>query len=240
MIIAAAQTKPYTDIHKNIETHKRLIIEAAKNKAKLILFPEMSLTGYEREKAKKIVFHQNDERLNEIQTLANEHQIYVVAGAPIRLDSQIHIGSFLLIPNDEKQIYTKQFLHDGEEKYFNASFGYFPSLYVQNERLALAVCADIEHEKHVSNASKMGSTLYLASIFYTPEGIESMHAKMSFFAKKYAISIMVSNFSEESYGMPAGGNSAFWDSKGQQIGKLNDSEENLLLIEKESNNWKMI
>ncbi len=45
--IAIAQYKPILgEIEKNIEKHKKIIEEAIDNNAKLIIFPELSLTGY--------------------------------------------------------------------------------------------------------------------------------------------------------------------------------------------------
>ena len=57
MILAAAQTKPTRrDIDANLSDHYHLIELAVKNKAQLIAFPEMSITGYEREHAQKLAF----------------------------------------------------------------------------------------------------------------------------------------------------------------------------------------
>jgi predicted amidohydrolase len=63
MILAAAQTSPKRlDIYANLNNHYELIELAVKNNADLILFPELSITGYERDKAKELVFERNDSR----------------------------------------------------------------------------------------------------------------------------------------------------------------------------------
>jgi len=65
MKIAAAQIKPIDkNIDANIQNHLRMIELAAQQNVKLILFPEMSLTGYERDKAEALSFTENDERLS--------------------------------------------------------------------------------------------------------------------------------------------------------------------------------
>ena len=85
MILAAAQTNPKHDhIKANLNDHCKLIELAAKNGADLIVFPEMSITGYEREKAKNFVFDVLDPRLNTLLKLAVDNKIIVIAGAPIR------------------------------------------------------------------------------------------------------------------------------------------------------------
>jgi len=57
MILASAQTKPKRgDLTANLEEHYRLIDLASQQDADLIVFPEMSITGYEREKAEGLAF----------------------------------------------------------------------------------------------------------------------------------------------------------------------------------------
>ena len=65
MKLAVAQTKPEAgNIEKNIEIHKSLIASAVANKVDLIVFPELSLTGYEPSLAKQLATDQNDHRLD--------------------------------------------------------------------------------------------------------------------------------------------------------------------------------
>jgi predicted amidohydrolase len=48
MILASAQTKPNQgDIQSNLIDHYNLIELASKNNVELIVFPEMSITGYQ-------------------------------------------------------------------------------------------------------------------------------------------------------------------------------------------------
>ena len=54
MKICVAQTRPLKgDIKGNIENHKKLIASAVSHQADLIIFPELSLTGYEPGLGKK-------------------------------------------------------------------------------------------------------------------------------------------------------------------------------------------
>lgn len=68
MILAAAQTKPTRgDIEANLADHYRLIELAVQNEVQLIAFPEMSITGYERENAQKLAFKKDDSRLDHLK-----------------------------------------------------------------------------------------------------------------------------------------------------------------------------
>ena len=57
MKLCAAQIKPINgDIEANIEKHKKLIDLAIANGADIIIFPELSITGYEPAVATGLIF----------------------------------------------------------------------------------------------------------------------------------------------------------------------------------------
>lgn len=65
MILASAQTKPKRgNIKANLAEHYQLIDLASKNGADLIVFPELSLTGYERENAMSLAFSEANNGLD--------------------------------------------------------------------------------------------------------------------------------------------------------------------------------
>lgn len=238
MILAAAQTKPKRgDIDSNLLDHYRLINLAAVHGAQLIVFPELSITGYEREDAAQLAFTENDARLNHLKKLATENEITIIAGAPIRKESVLFLGEFCIAPNDTVSIYTKQFLHTGEEVYYQPSFDYNPMLEIENERISCAICADIDHLEHPKNARKNNTSTYIASIFFSPNGIPQAHQSLQNYASQYQMNVLMANFGGDSYDSPSGGRSAFWNNKGELIAQMEDSGSGLLLIEKRDSNW---
>jgi predicted amidohydrolase len=61
--IAAAQTVPIRgDVDANLESHVRLVRVAAEERARVLVFPELSLTGYELDLAAGLAFAENDPR----------------------------------------------------------------------------------------------------------------------------------------------------------------------------------
>jgi predicted amidohydrolase len=134
MTIAAAQTIPNDgNIEANISDHCRLAEAAAKEGAQLILFPEMSLTGYQRERAGELAFFEHDARLQRLRNVATNRAITIVAGAPIRMVSGLHIGAFIIAPGKSVSVYTKQYLHDGEAAFFTTSSGNDAQIKIANE-----------------------------------------------------------------------------------------------------------
>jgi len=238
MILASAQTRPKGgDINDNLRDHYILIKIAADKGADLIVFPEMSITGYEREKADLLAFTPNDSRLDKLAKLAVDREIVIIAGAPIRINFDLYIGGFIFQPDNSLVIYTKQFLHLGEEAYYKSSFDYNPIIKLDNERISFAICADIDNPKHPENAGKVDSSIYISSIFFSPKGIPSAHRLLSSYAKKYSMNVLMSNFSGESWGQASGGRSGFWDKNGILIAEMNDSDSGLLIVEKNKDIW---
>ena len=70
--LAAAQTIPKRgDVEANLEGHSRLIHAAAEGQARVLVFPELSLTGYELDLADDLAFSENDPRLTPLVELAS-------------------------------------------------------------------------------------------------------------------------------------------------------------------------
>ena len=65
MKICVAQTRPVKgDIQSNIDNHKKLIDLAVSFGADKVIFPELSLTGYEPHLAKELATNQDDCRFS--------------------------------------------------------------------------------------------------------------------------------------------------------------------------------
>ncbi|KAF2517239.1 carbon-nitrogen hydrolase family protein [Flavobacterium foetidum] len=238
MILAAAQTKPKRgDISANLLNHYHLIELAAQNDVNLIVFPELSITGYEREHAEALVFTEDDYRIDHLKELAVRNNIVIVVGAPVVIDSKMYIGEFIIAPDDSVSIYTKQFLHEGEDEFFQSSFDYDPMITIEDQNISFAICADIYHSEHPEKASNRDTDIYIASIFFSPNGIPSAYKNLQNYAEKHKINVLMSNFSGESWGSPSAGQSAFWNNKGELIGQMNDSDSGLLLVEKVNDTW---
>jgi predicted amidohydrolase len=239
MIFAAAQTIPHQEnITENLNDHIRLINLAADRGAGLVLFPELSLTGYEREKAGLLAFASGDPRLGVLRSLAISRNIIIIAGAPIRLDPVLHIGAYILYPNGTEAVYTKQYLHEGEEKFYGPGVNDGLLINGDRERISLAICADINNRAHPVKAASLNSTLYAASIFYTPNGIGEGYEKLGSYASEFSMPVLMSNFGGTSYGLEAAGRSAFWDEKGRLAGCFEGAGEGLLLAEKVNGHWE--
>ena len=238
MKVAAAQTSPKDgNIAANLDDHHRLSELAADMGAQLIVFPEMSLTGYQRQHANQLAFVENDARLDKLKALAKNKNIIIIAGAPIKIISALHIGFFILHPDGATNIYTKQFLHEGEDVFFTPCFDHNPVIDLEDQKISLAICSDISNPVHARNAADAGSTIYISGIFYTPNGIADGHNSLAGYAKKYAMNVLMSNYGGPSLGLESGGKSAFWTNTGELKGSLENIQEGILIASKKNDNW---
>src|ERR1700733_13587250 len=94
--IAAVQTTPIRgDVDANIEQHVALVSVGASAGAKVLVFPELSLTGYEMELAGELAFSEGDARLAPLADAASKHGVILLVGAPARVESGLHIAAFI-------------------------------------------------------------------------------------------------------------------------------------------------
>ncbi len=231
MKICVAQTHPVKgDIQGNIENHKKLIGHAVENNADLIIFPELSLTGYEPTLAKELAITKEDNRLDDFQILSDANEISIGVGAPTKSDSGICISMILFQPNKLRKIYSKKYLHADEEPFF-VSGDNFPCLTIKETKIAFAICYEISIEEHAERAHKDGATIYIASVAKFESGIEKALQRLASIASDYKMTVLMSNCVGNSDGQKCAGKTSIWNSNGVLMNQLNESEEGILIVE---------
>jgi predicted amidohydrolase len=96
MKICVAQTRSIRgDIQRNIDRHTKIIDLALTNGADTVVFPELSITGYEPKLAKELAIYPNDRRFDDFQKIADINRIAIGVGVPIKNNAGICIGMIL-------------------------------------------------------------------------------------------------------------------------------------------------
>jgi len=231
MKICIAQTRAVKgDIEANLVNHKKVIELSASHGAKMIIFPELSLTGYEPEVANALARNQDDEQLNELQQASDEKNIMIGAGIPVRSGKDVLIGMIIFRPLQPRQTYFKQYLHPDEEPWFVKGL---PQQILEgfNDHIALAICYEISVPDHARRAHESGAKIYIASVAKTVEGMERAFGTLAATAEKYSMVVLVSNCVGECEGKEAGGRSAIWNDKGMLLEQLNDKDEGIIIFD---------
>jgi predicted amidohydrolase len=113
--LAAAQTIAIPgDLSGNIQRHCDFVRAAAAAGSDLLLFPELSLTGYEPDLVAGCVVDPAGATLAPLRALAQEHGLVLVIGAPLASDNERpHIGAIVLFADGSHATYHKRHLHAG-------------------------------------------------------------------------------------------------------------------------------
>jgi predicted amidohydrolase len=231
--IAVAQTCPVKgDVQANLEEHVRLARAAAAEGAQAVVFPELSLTGYELGLADALAFSEDAPRLAPLLDAASSQSLTLIAGAPVRIGPRLHIGAFILFPDRTTGLYTKHHLGafppaascDGivppaEATVFQPG-DRNPLLRFGGNVAAVAVCADVGRPSHPQQAADRGARTYLASMFVIPSEYEGESSKLRGYAVQHSMMVALANFGSPTGGLASAGRSAIWSETGELLVQL--------------------
>jgi predicted amidohydrolase len=231
MKICVVQTRPIKgDIQKNIESHKKFIDLAAANSAAMVIFPELSLTGYEPSLAQELATNQDDGRFDGFQTMSDAHQITIGVGIPTRNHLGNCISMVLFQPHQPRCTYSKKYIHADEEPFFVRGQN-FPSLQVNGDNVALAICYELSILQHAGDAAKSGADIYIASVAKTAAGVANASQRLAEIARQYNMPVLMSNCVGPSEDFVSAGGTAVWHNTGSLLGHLNDTDEGILIYD---------
>jgi predicted amidohydrolase len=229
MRICVAQTRPIKgDIPANIAGHKKLIDLALVERAEIVVFPELSITGYEPTLAEELATGSDDRRFDDFQQIADARQITIGIGVPLRSDVGVWISMVLFQPHTARQTYSKKHLHADEEGFFVSGQS---SLGLLGDRIAIAICYELSVPQHAENAHARGAEIYLASVAKTVPGVEKAIERLSDIAGEYCMTVLMANCVGPCDGAMCGGKSSIWDNNGKLVGQLNERDEGIVVID---------
>lgn len=231
MKICAAQTRPITgDIPSNIAGHKRLLDLAVSGGAELVIFPELSLTGYEPRLARELATEPDDGRLEEFQRISDARLLTIGVGLPLRNGAGVSIGTVIFQPRRARQVYAKRYLDSDEEPFFVGGRS-FVGLLGGGAKIALAICYELSVSEHAEDAFKRGAKIYFASAAKSAAQVEKASRRLSEIAREYSVTALMSNCVGRCDNFESAGGSAAWDDKGLLLGQLNDADEGILIVD---------
>ncbi|HEV7347008.1 carbon-nitrogen hydrolase family protein [Telluribacter sp.] len=234
MKLCVAQTRPYKgDIQSNIESHKKWIELALSYGADTIIFPELSITGYEPELAAALAMSPDDSRLDVFQEISDSRQVTLGVGVPTPAPAGTCISLALFQPNRPRQLYSKQYLHADEVPYFVSGPSTSGLAGTQGE-IALAICYELSVPEHAEAAAKRGAGIYLASVAKSVEGVEKAHQRLAEIASTYAMTVLMANCVGHCDNFDCGGRSAVWNKQGVLVGELTGTDEGILIFDTET------
>jgi predicted amidohydrolase len=226
MKLAVAQTRPIKgNIAANLENHRKMIEIAASKGANVLIFPELSLTGYEPELSKDLATHAHDIRLELLQKLSDNHNMVIGVGLPLNTEGGITISMVLFHPHKPRQIYGKKYLHSSEIPFFVSAQN--DETFIKETKIALAICYELSVAEHAEAAYKNGAEIYIASV--VEDTIDKAILKLSNTAQKYAMTVLMANCVGQTGAYTCDGKSSIINKKGEVLGQLDTENEGLLI-----------
>jgi len=146
------------DVLGTAREHAELIVRA---RARVVMFPELSLTGYELDAP---VVEPDDPAVAILVAACRDTGSVALVGAPVSgAAGARHIGVLRVDAAGAAVAYRKSFLGGAEPTRFTPGTGAV-ALDVDGWRIGLGVCKDTGVERHVRETAALGVDLYLAGL----------------------------------------------------------------------------
>lgn len=238
LIITAAQSASIPgDISRNITRHVRVAAMAAEHGAQLLVFPELSLIGYELSLSRANVIRPDAAELGPLRQAAMKARMTISAGGPwLNAEGQLHITAFVFRPDGSISIHTKQHVHQSEQHVFTSGPG-GPTLRVADSSVALAICADASQPSHAANAAARGANVYAVGAMITEDAYARKTTLLKNYALEHHMAVLLANYSGVTGGEESAGKSAIWSEDGQPVAASAGTDEALVMGTKQNGQW---
>ena len=215
--LAAAQTVPIVgNIDRNVADHIRVVEVAGRAGAEVVVFPELSLTGYVLESVRDLAISPSDPRLDPLVESASDAGLTIVAGAPLLIAETIHIGAIILAPTGAREVYTKHYLGHGEERFVTPGV-LDPIVSLGTHRGAVCVCADANQPAHSEAAAARGADTYLVSSLIVAEEFDRKTAALQDYARSFEMTVVFANYGGTAGDLVGAGGSTVWSARGDVV-----------------------
>jgi len=207
LVIAVAQPRvePF-DVTVNATRHAAAVHAAA---ARVVVFPEMSLTGYELDAP---TVAPDDPRLRPLIEACAARDTVALVGAPVEGP---YIAMLAIDRNGARVAYRKQYPHTSEERFLA---GPSPEvLEVDGWRLGLAICRDTGVEEQVAQTAALGIDAYVAGVLDAPDGDAVVAERARRVTAEHGVWVAVSSFAGPTGGgyTESAGRSGIWTPDGR-------------------------
>jgi len=209
LIVAAAQPRIVVgDLAANVAAHAEVVRATG---ARLLVFPEMSLTGYELD---ALDVSPDDPALEPLIAACREADAVALVGAPLDWAGAERIGVLIVTGDGVRPVYAKMCLGDTEPDRFVAGPG--PGVViVDGWRVGIGVCKDTRILEHLRETRDEGIDLYVAGLVHRPDERGELDSRARRIATKMGVPVVFAAYAGTTgaFGATSGG-SGVWDAAG--------------------------
>ncbi|MEU8217850.1 carbon-nitrogen hydrolase family protein [Micromonospora taraxaci] len=199
------------DVAENARAHAAAVRAA---RARVVVFPELSLTGYELDAP---VVSVDDARLTPLVEACAETGALALAGAPVAGD---HIAMLAVTGGGATVAYRKMWLGGAESRRFRP--GDAPAVSdVDGWRVGLAICKDTGVAAHAARTAALGIDVYAAGVLESAEDAAVIDERAGQITAAHRVWVAVASFAGSTGGgyTEAAGRSGIWTPQGEVIGR---------------------
>jgi predicted amidohydrolase len=208
--IAAAQPLCVAyDVEANARAHAAVVREAG---ARVVVFPELSLTGYELD-APAVAL--DEPALEPLIATCRETGALALAGAPAAgAGGAEHIAMLAVDGAGVSVAYRKMCLGGDEPGRFSP--GEAAAIEVDGWRLGLAICKDTRIPEQAAATAALGIDAYVAGVCERLEDAAVVCERASRIVAEHSVPVAIASFAGSTGGgyAPAAGGSAIWSADG--------------------------
>jgi predicted amidohydrolase len=237
--IAAAQVASIRgDLAGNIQTHAAVVSSAAEQEVSVLVFPELSLVGYEPELAAELAITASDDRLAALAALARQHRMAVVVGAPLMIaGGKPALGAILLTAEGPPRTYAKMHLGGSEPTFFSS--GSAPLTFSANgQTIGLAICADSSKPFHPQTYAERGCAVYAAGVFLNADWYRIDSPRLAGYASRLRMLVVMANHAASVGTYASVGRSAVWAPDGALLAEATGTESCLVVAGRTREGWR--
>lgn len=186
--------------------------------ARVVVFPELSLTGYELDAGPVA---RDDAALEPLVRACAETGSVALAGAPIQdEDGRASIATLMVDEAGVQVVYRKSWLGDREAARFVPGDG--PSvLEVDGWRWGLGICKDTGAAQHTVGTAALGIDAYVAGVVHRPEELPEQEARAVVIARTCRAYVVFASFAGPTGDVftDTAGCSSIWSPQGTAVAR---------------------
>jgi len=200
----------------------------------VLIFPELSLAGYEPE----LAFSTKYMRLQSLRTLAAQNAMSIVVGTPlVNPAGKPHLGVIIFTDMGKVQTYAKIHLGGDEPAWFTP--GETPLLLQSaGHSIGLAICADSSRPTHPRHYAESGAGIYASGVFLTEEWYTGDVPRLHEYAARHCMLVVMANHGASVGTRQSVGRSRIWGPDGEVLAEAAGTRSSLLVTKMVGGGWR--
>jgi len=237
-VAAVVMRSGFGEIGENLKKTEQFVREAALDKADVVCFPEMSITGYAlRDEIRISAEPIPGPSTREVQRMAGKYNIMILAGLAEQVENEgVAITHIVASPSGDVGIYRKLHLSQGEQEHFQAGND-MPVFQVGGTTFGVELCYDA-HFPELSTilALKGAEVLFIPHASPPPESSDEKRDRWMRYlaARAYDNGVFVvacNQAGDGNAGVRFGGVALILNPRGRVIAELSNDEEDMIIAE---------